>query len=582
MPGFSVSRAPSSFGEGYLARRQRLAGVVRGVLDLAAQTGVEVVPVAGAESLDERLAEPFLFVVFGEVNSGKSSLFNAMFGQEICPAGALPRVGQIQRYGFGETERDELLEPSLCGCFRSAGFLRHFNLIDTPGTNGGLKGHERTAGQFLPAADLIVFVFPVSNPWGASTWDLISQVPAGLLDRVVFVIQQSDQREAGDLKVIGEHVRDLAQKRMGRVPRVFAVSAQRALAAKRAKPVDVGEWAGSGMMALEEHICTVVCESARREGVLKEVRDETAALLRRIEDRIEDQVRLGEDHGAFLRQLEAEVDHEREKHTRGFARKAGGLGDVFAAQGAETSRFLGRRLGVLRSFASLLVRDTASGEMEKHLIEGVKGGMEERARTDAAALMEVCRQHWAALQPRVRARMGIEIPPFEASLDGLGKTRDEFVQRLGMASRQPVLHLKLRSTLESHLQRRRAVLSRLTSLALAFVTAAGVAGYLGAVWIPWAVLAAGAIVMLAGALQAWSSRRTILREFADHLSGARHRFGEMLDEDYQNGVREFFLEYATMFQAVRRRIADAKQQLEPRTQRWTELFLALKALDQEL
>jgi hypothetical protein len=56
----------------------------------------------------------------------------------------------------------------------------------------------------------------------------------------------------------------------------------------------------------------------------------------------------------------------------------------------------------------------------------------------------------------------------------------------------------------------------------------------------------------------------------------------MLADDYQNGVREFFLEYATMFQAVRRRIADAKQQLRPRTERWSELFLALKAIDQEL
>jgi hypothetical protein len=565
-----------------LARRQRLAGVVRGVLELAAQTGVEVAPGANGESLGERLGEPFLFVVFGETHAGKSTLLNALFGREICPAGVVARSGRIQRYGFGEDERDDELEPGLDACWRNAGFLRNFNLVDTPGTNGALKGHERTAGKLLPAADLILFVFPVGNPWSAATWDLVSQVPPELLDRVVFVIQQSDRSEAAELKVIGEHVRDLAQKRLGRAPAVFPVSAQRALAGKRSEPVDWRAVEASGLSALEDFITAVVCESVRRQEVLQGVRDEVAVLLRRIEDRIEEQVRLGEDHGAFLRQLEAEVDHEREKHTRGFVRRAGGLGDVFAAEGAMTARFLGGRLGVLRSFATLLGVDAAASETEKHLIEAVKAGMEERARNDAAALMEVCREHWSALQPRVRARMNIEIPPFEGCLDGLGKTRDEFVQRLGMASRQPVLNLKLRAMLESHLQRRRLVLSRLASLALAFVSAAGVAGFLGAQLVPWLALGVAASVMLGGAVQAQRSRGAVVREIADHLAGSRHRFGEMLADDYQNGVREFFLEYATMFQAVRRRIADAKQQLRPRTERWSELFLALKAIDQEL
>jgi len=582
MSGFSVSRAPGRLGDGYLARRQRLAGVVRGVLELAAQTGVEVEPGEGGESLGERLGEPFLFVVFGETNAGKSTLLNALFGREICPAGVLPRVGRIQRFGFGEDEGDEELEPGLDACWRNAGFLRNFNLVDTPGTNGGLKGHERTAGKLLPAADLILFVFPVSNPWGAATWDLISQVPAELLDRVVFVIQQSDRSEAGELKVIGEHVRDLAQKRLGRAPAVFPVSAQRGLAGKLAEPVDWGAVEASGMLALEEFIGAQVCESVRRQEVMQGVRNEVAGLLRRIEDQIEEQVRLGEDHGAFLRQLEAEVDHEREKHTRGFVRKAGGLGDVLASEGARSIEFLRRRLGMVRSFATLLGADATASEMEKHLIEAVKGGMEERARADAAALMEVCREHWSALQPRVRARMNIEIPPFEGCLEGLGKTRDEFVQRLGMASRQPVLNLKLRATLESHLQRRRLVLSRFASLALAFVSIAGLAGFVRVELVPWAALAVAALVMVGGAVQAQRSRTAVVRELADHLTGLRHRFGEMVEEDYQSGVREFFLEYATMFQAVRRRIADAKQRLLPRTQRWTELFLALKAIDQEL
>ncbi len=98
---------------------------------------------------------------------------------------------------------------------RPIGFLRDFNLIDTPGTNSIVQGHQEITARFLPSADLILFVFPVTNPWGAATWNFISELTPECLQRVVFIIQQADQREAIDLSVIQGHMKDLSNKRIG-------------------------------------------------------------------------------------------------------------------------------------------------------------------------------------------------------------------------------------------------------------------------------------------------------------------------------------------------------------------------------
>src|SRR5690606_18578836 len=116
----------------------------------------------------------------------------------------------------------------------------------------------------------------------------------------------------------------------GCMPPVFAVSAKLALEAKGDRGPAGDGWLRSGCGALERFISESVCGSSARTARLHDVRRETAVLLRNIEDRIQEQTRLGQDHGAFLRQLESEVDHEREKHTRQFSARFGGLGDVLA------------------------------------------------------------------------------------------------------------------------------------------------------------------------------------------------------------------------------------------------------------
>ena len=90
------------FGKRYFEIRERLAEVVLGVGQLARECGGEILdPVTDGNFLKD-LRKPFLFVVCGEVNAGKSALINALFATEICEVDALPKTKQLHWYRYGE------------------------------------------------------------------------------------------------------------------------------------------------------------------------------------------------------------------------------------------------------------------------------------------------------------------------------------------------------------------------------------------------------------------------------------------------------------------------------------------------
>ena len=165
------------FGEQYFATRKKLGVVVHNTRELARNLGLEIAGFSEESELLEGLENPFLFVVSGEVNAGKSTLINGLFGEELCKVNVLPETERVLWYRFGEEEHNEEITEILEERYRPIDFLSDFNIVDTPGTNSVVRGHQAITESFLPVADLVLFVFPVSNPWGAATWDFIERFP---------------------------------------------------------------------------------------------------------------------------------------------------------------------------------------------------------------------------------------------------------------------------------------------------------------------------------------------------------------------------------------------------------------------
>ncbi len=199
-----------------------------------------------ASDLRERVREPFMFVIVGEVKSGKSSFINALLntGTEVCKVAPDPCTDTIQQVLFGE-EQTVVVNEYLKKIFHPVDILKEIAIVDTPGTNTIIRHHQEITERFIPVSDLIVFVFEAKNPYRQSAWEFFDYINSEWRKKVIFVLQQSDLMEPDDLLVNIKGVTTQAEKKGVVEPNVFAVSAKKALG---------GDLESSGMGKVIEYI----------------------------------------------------------------------------------------------------------------------------------------------------------------------------------------------------------------------------------------------------------------------------------------------------------------------------------------
>jgi len=575
-----VSESP--FGERYFATRERLSGVMRGIAELAKETSTDLGDKLPIEEMEQGLGTPFLFVVCGEVNAGKSTLLNGLFGRELCRVNVLPETHRVYWYRYGNPARDVEVTPLLEERYRPVEILRDFNLVDTPGTNSIEREHQEITEKFIPAADLVLFVFPVSNPWGAATWDFISRIPQDMLERVAFVVQQADQREPKDIEVILGHMADLSMKRIGQKPKIFAVSGKLAFEAKRSSPFARDKLKASGITVLEDFISKTVCQSPARRRTLETWRGQAAAALRAVEDRIEDQTRGISQQGRFLERVEREIDDVRERFVKRLPRHLAGVAEVFESEAVWATKQLRKRLAAVPSIFRLFTGDRTGSEMEAVFIERLQAAVEAVAEKDGDELVDECQAHWNHLGDRVQDEMSIDLRSADPVDETLAQARKRFVTRIGRAARQGIGNLKVRNQLDKELRRRNIALKSFTFMTLILTTAGAVCGGLGIPWLPYILCGFAALFLIGGILTAWITRKSISREFQHRLLDTCGAFASTLHSDYEEALRIVFRDYAGCLGNLRSHLAKEKLAIEPRLKRWQDLFLTLKAIEQEL
>ncbi|MEO0779514.1 MAG: dynamin family protein, partial [Bacteroidota bacterium] len=185
--------------------------------------------------LRNRITEPFMFVIVGEVKAGKSSFINALLDteKEICKVAPSPMTDTIQQIVYGEEEAITEINPYLKRISQPVDILREIAIVDTPGTNTIVDHHQEITESFIPASDLIVFVFEAKNPYRQSAWDFFQYIHSDWRKKIIFVLQQKDLMNAADLAINVQGVEDYARKQGIEAPLVFAVSAKQELEAQK-------------------------------------------------------------------------------------------------------------------------------------------------------------------------------------------------------------------------------------------------------------------------------------------------------------------------------------------------------------
>ncbi len=209
----------------------------------------------------EQLAGLFLLVVAGEFNSGKSSFINALLGERVLPEGVTPTTDRINRLHYGDEASESLVEAFLLDRTYPADVLREITVVDTPGTNAIIRRHEELTRDFIPRADLVLFVTSADRPFTESERGFLEQIREWG-KKIVFVVNKIDiLGTAEERSQVIEFVRQHAAALLGETPRLFAVSARDAQAA-RAESSEP-RWAASGFEEMETYLVRTLDQEER-------------------------------------------------------------------------------------------------------------------------------------------------------------------------------------------------------------------------------------------------------------------------------------------------------------------------------
>lgn len=228
-------------------------------------------------SLVSEMDELFLLVVVGEYNSGKSTFINALLGDEVFAMGDLPTTRAISILRYGEAGPPEAIGEHVQLYHYPLDVLRDLDIVDTPGTNSIERMEEAITREFVPRADLVLFVTSLLQPLTASELDFLTHIREWG-KKVVFVVNGIDRRNTDDqLDRVREYLTQEITTRLGaQAPTLYFISALQALRGKLAARPDrsaqLSPSAGSGTLsadprneysALERYVLETLRETER-------------------------------------------------------------------------------------------------------------------------------------------------------------------------------------------------------------------------------------------------------------------------------------------------------------------------------
>ncbi|MGP1561681.1 MAG: dynamin family protein [Helicobacteraceae bacterium] len=232
----SAQDIPSGYEEGLRARLKAAA-------DLLSAEKIA--------SIKARINAPLTIAVSGQFSSGKSTLLNALLGQEILPSGITPVTSKINYIVFDKTPFLEVVQNSgralalplealkdftdqrraqnsaahLVVHYPSA-VLEKITFIDTPGFNSNSDADTALAKEALAKADGIIWLSLIDAAGKKSEQDALRLMLKNYADKSLCVLNQKDKLAKEQVQSVCNYVR---QSFGGYFKDVIAVSAKQAL-----------------------------------------------------------------------------------------------------------------------------------------------------------------------------------------------------------------------------------------------------------------------------------------------------------------------------------------------------------------
>jgi small GTP-binding protein len=549
--------------DNYLQLRSELETALAELLKLESQLERDSQKLDIVHGLLRDIREPLLFVVVGEVKAGKSSLLNAIFGQEFAKVDVLPATDRIYIFKYGEEERSVEVSPHLTERYQRIGFLCDFNVVDTPGTNTMVADHQTITENFIPRADLVLFVFSVTNPWTQSAWELLHFVQKKWLKNVIFVLQQADLREPNEIEIIRQHLQDTALQKLGFVPPTFAVSARKALLARTTGLDKERLLEESGFVPLEEQINVIVSSSSMRILKLRSAMRSARILLDDIAVEVEgsfETIRRDEEHLARLHSTLEVRKEQTLRQVNGFLRDVEQACRESAAQGMQV---LEKKLSFWRTWKLIFSKGQWQQDFQLEVESKLRESVQPKVENAVQLLEADLRGLWPQLQDTIEAQFTGDVKNRIAkTVPDFARQRRELLQSIQLAllerastkgSDEYLAHMLQETGIWLRFPAGVAAGGALVAL-IASMSSAAIADVTG-------VLAASAAAV--GTVVVIGRRKKILNAYRNQLEEKRAALIRAIEEKLVGAIDLFYHEIVIAFQPLETFCLTQRKTFEP-------------------
>lgn len=509
-------------------------------------------PLASLEAAPEDLAvlersvlqldELFLLVIVGEFNSGKTAFINALLGERFLTEGVTPTTAAIHIIRYGDEAR---LMPGAATPYGAGDrdivvvnypveWLRDINIVDTPGTNAVIRKHEEITSEFVPRADLILFVTSADRPFTESERQFITRI-RDWGKKVVFVVNKIDIHEAADVEHVLGFVKENAQQLLGRNPIVFGVSSRQARQAKTSMDADERArlWAASRFEALERYILETLDEQERLRLKLANPLGVAQRLVEKyLQVAIARRELLKEDVQT-VRTIEAQLAAYEGDMRREFKYHLSHVDNVLYGMAQRGDNFFDETIRIQR-ILDLMNADRIRGMFEREVIADTPARVEAQTRDLIDWLVDQDFRQWQAVMEYLTKRIARHEDHIVGQMGAFETNRQQLIESVGRSAREVV------STYDHAAEARElgdSVQRAVAQTALVEVGAVGLGALLVKVLAATladvtGVLAAGAIAAL-GFYIIPNKRRRAKLDLQDKINELRERLAKALSGQFE-------------------------------------------------
>lgn len=329
----------------------------------------------------QSLQEPFLLVVAGEFNAGKSAFINALVGEPVLAEGVTPTTARVTVLCHSETASSRLRPDGIEEIAHPAAFLRDVAIVDTPGTNAVLRHHEQLTSEFIPRSDFILFVTSADRPFTESERAFLERIRAWG-KKVVLVVNKVDLlRAADDVAEVVAFVRQHSAALLGAGPEIFTLSALLAQRARRASAGDEGVrlWEESRMGTLRDYLTTTLDDEGRARLKLLSPLGVMQRLILRYTDEAAKREALLDEDARTVANIEAQLAAHSDDMRESFEQRLRAIQAIVLEMHARGDHFFDDTVRLGR-VPDLLRRERVRAEFERQVVGDAPAEIEAAVR----------------------------------------------------------------------------------------------------------------------------------------------------------------------------------------------------------